>query len=127
MATRRLNGFRLGRRCTRGFEKNVLFVLRIINPTPEICKEIGDLCDINKTLTFHLARHTFVTTTTAAKSLPIETVSKMLGHTHIATTQIYTRITSTKIKDNMKVLAQKLRAVEVAGNAIDLYRLVDVL
>lgn len=52
-------------------------------------KEIGDLCGINKNITFHLARHTFATTTTLAKGVPIETVSKMLGHTNIETTQIY--------------------------------------
>lgn len=54
-------------------------------------KEIGDLCGINKNITFHLARHTFATTTTLAKGVPIETVSKMLGHTNIETTQIYAR------------------------------------
>ena len=46
-------------------------------------KEIGDLCGIEKNLTFHLARHTFATTITLAKGVPIETVSKMLGHTNI--------------------------------------------
>lgn len=54
-------------------------------------KEIADLCGINKNITFHLARHTFATTTTLAKGVPIETVSKMLGHTNIETTQIYAR------------------------------------
>ena len=57
-------------------------------------KEIADLCGINKNITFHLARHTFATTTTLAKGVPIETVSKMLGHTNIETTQIYARITN---------------------------------
>ena len=60
-------------------------------------KEIGDLCGIDKNLTFHLARHTFATTITLAKGVPIETVSKMLGHTNIQTTQIYARITNSKI------------------------------
>lgn len=71
--------------------------------------EIGDLCGIEKNLTFHLARHTFATTTTLAKGVPIETVSKMLGHTNIKTTQIYARITDNKVSHDMAVLAGKLR------------------
>ena len=56
----------------------------------------------------HLARHTFATTTTLAKGVPIETVSKMLGHTNIKTTQIYARITNDKIREDMEMLAGKL-------------------
>lgn len=80
-------------------------------------KEIGDLCGIDKSLTFHLARHTFATTTTLAKGVPIETVSKMLGHTNIKTTQIYARITDSKIGNDMAVLADKLKAMEVKSEA----------
>ncbi len=71
-------------------------------------KEIADLCGINKNLTFHLARHTFATTITLSKGVPIETVSKMLGHTNIKTTQIYARITNEKIEKDMLSLADKL-------------------
>jgi site-specific recombinase XerD len=59
-------------------------------------KEIGDLCGIEQNLTFHLARHTFGTTVTLAKGVPIETVSKMLGHTNIKTTQIYAGLPTAK-------------------------------
>lgn len=59
----------------------------------------------------YLARHTFATTTTLAKGVPIETVSKMLGHTNIETTQIYARITNEKIRKDMEVLAGKLDAM----------------
>lgn len=59
-------------------------------------------------ITFHMARHTFATTTTLAKGVPIETVSKMLGHTNIETTQIYARITNEKIRKDMEALAEKL-------------------
>jgi site-specific recombinase XerD len=76
-------------------------------------KEIADLCGIAKNLTFHLARHTFATTTTLAKGVPIETVSKMLGHTNIKTTQIYARITDNKISHDMAVLAGKLKGMEI--------------
>lgn len=71
-------------------------------------KEIADLCGIKKNLTFHLARHTFATTVTLANGVPIETVSKMLGHKNLKTTQIYARITNEKIKTDMLALANKL-------------------
>lgn len=61
---------------------------------------------------FHVARHTFATTTTLAKGVPIETVSKMLGHTNIETTQIYARITNSKISNDMKGLTGKFAGVE---------------
>lgn len=75
-------------------------------------KEIADLCGIKKNIIFHLARHTFATTTTLSKGVPIETVSKLLGHTNIKTTQIYARITNEKIREDMKVLASKLTSIE---------------
>ena len=70
-------------------------------------KEIADVCGITKNLTFHLARHTFATTVTLSKGIPIETVSKMLGHTNIQTTQIYARITNDKISKDMQGLSEK--------------------
>ncbi|MFQ7265307.1 MAG: tyrosine-type recombinase/integrase [Paraprevotella clara] len=60
----------------------------------------------------HLARHTFATTMTLAKGVPIESVSKMLGHTNIQTTQIYARITSDKISRDMQALSGKLDEIE---------------
>lgn len=77
-------------------------------------KEIGDLCEIKKNLTFHLARHTFATTITLSQGVPIETVSKMLGHTNIKTTQIYARITDNKIGHDMDILSGKLKEMESA-------------
>jgi integrase len=75
-------------------------------------KEIADLAGIKKNLTFHLARHTFATTTTLGKGVPIETVSKMLGHTNIETTQIYARITNNKISDDMKGISEQFTGIE---------------
>ena len=63
-------------------------------------------------ISFHLARHTFATTTTLAKGVPIETVSKMLGHTNIETTQIYARITNNKIGNDMQGLDKKFVGIE---------------
>lgn len=71
-------------------------------------KEIADLCGIQKNLTYHLARHTFATTVTLSNGVPIETVSKMLGHRNLKTTQHYARILDIKISNDMKVLREKL-------------------
>jgi site-specific recombinase XerD len=71
-------------------------------------KEIAAICGIDKRITFHLARHTFSTTVTLSNGVPLETVSKMLGHKNIRTTQIYARITTTRISDDMNALARRL-------------------
>ena len=71
-------------------------------------KEIADVCGINKDLTFHIARHTFATTVTLSNGVPIETVSKMLGHTNLKTTQHYAKILDHKISNDMMILKKKL-------------------
>lgn len=57
-------------------------------------------------LLMHMARHTFATTITLSHGIPIETVSKMLGHTSIKTTQIYAKILDTKVMDDMAALKE---------------------
>jgi len=71
-------------------------------------KEISDLCGIAKPVTFHLARHTFATTVTLTNGVPIESVSKMLGHRNIKTTQLYAKIVDKKIGDDMRKLREVL-------------------
>nr|WP_320000283.1 site-specific integrase [uncultured Draconibacterium sp.] len=71
-------------------------------------KEIADLCEIDKNLTFHIARHTFATTVTLTNGVPIESVSKMLGHTNLKTTQIYAKVVEKKIATDMEALQEKL-------------------
>ena len=70
-------------------------------------KEIADACAITKNLTFHLARHTFATTVTLANGIPIESVSKMLGHQSLKTTQIYAKVIDQKLKEDMDKLREK--------------------
>lgn len=69
-------------------------------------KEIADVCGINKRLSYHVARHTFATMS-LSKGVPIESVSRMLGHTNIKTTQVYARITNKKIEEDMRQAADK--------------------
>ena len=84
-----------------------LFPMLTNQKTNSYLKEIADICGIKKNLTFHLARHTFATMS-LSKGVPMESVSKMLGHTNIRTTQIYARITNKKIEHDMEELADKL-------------------
>jgi integrase len=69
-------------------------------------KEIATLCDINKLITFHIARHTFATTVTLLNGVPIESVSKMLGHTKIQTTQHYAKVLDIKVGADMALLGK---------------------
>jgi len=71
-------------------------------------KEIAEICGINKNLTFHLARHTFATTVTLSNGVPIESVSKMLGHTSIRTTQIYAKVLEHKLSEDMHKLEVRM-------------------
>ena len=70
-------------------------------------KEIADACGIIKELTFHIARHTFATTVTLSNGVPIESVSKMLGHKNLKTTQHYAKILDLKVSNDMQILRQK--------------------
>jgi site-specific recombinase XerD len=74
-------------------------------------KEIADLCGINKELTFHIARHTFATTVTLTNGVPIESVSKMLGHKNIRTTQHYAKVLDKKVSEDMKILKDKFKPI----------------
>lgn len=75
-------------------------------------KEIADNCGIKKNLTFHIARHTFATTVTLSNGVPIESVSKMLGHRSLKTTQHYAKILDEKLSEDMNTLKQRISATE---------------
>ena len=78
--------------------------------TNEYLRVVTDKLKIKKKLSFHTARHTFATTVTLANGVPIETVSKLLGHTKISTTQIYARVIDSKISSDIDNLRKKLNS-----------------
>lgn len=86
-------------------------------------KEIAEICGIKKTLTSHMARHTFATTVTLSNGVPLETVSKMLGHTKLSTTQIYAKVLDTKVSQDMgalkSILAAKQKPKDSESNTVD--------
>lgn len=73
----------------------------------EYLKEIAFKYGIKKRITFHLSRHTFATTVTLANGVPIESVSKMLGHSCLKTTQIYAKVVDYKLREDMKLVSSK--------------------
>jgi site-specific recombinase XerD len=75
----------------------------------EYLREIATLCGIDKELSMHIARHTFATTVTLLNGVPIESVSKMLGHTNIRTTQIYAKVLDIKVSTDMALLREKYK------------------
>ena len=82
-------------------------------------KEIADVCDIHKQLTFHIARHTFATTVTLSNGIPIESVSKMLGHKRIQTTQHYAKILDKKVSGDMQLLRTKMEATSILQSKLE--------
>lgn len=77
-------------------------------------KRIAQICKIDKNITFHTLRHTFGTLA-LSKGMPIESVSKIWGHTRITTTQIYTKITSQKLGQDMDMFSKKLDKLNRSG------------
>jgi site-specific recombinase XerD len=76
-------------------------------------KEIAGVCEIEKELTFHIARHTFATTVTLTNGVPIESVSKMLGHKNLKTTQHYAKVLDRKVSEDMQILKNKFSTIEI--------------
>jgi site-specific recombinase XerD len=88
--------------------KNLLMPVLSNQKMNDYLKQIADLSGIDKVLTFHIARHTFATTITLSNGVPIETVSKMLGHKSIRTTQHYEKILDLKVSQDMQKLKERL-------------------
>ena len=89
------------------YNNDVIFPVISNQKINKYLKQIASICGIDKNITFHSARHTFATTITLCNGMPIETVSKMLGHNNIKTTQIYARVIDSKVSSDMQVLRKK--------------------
>jgi site-specific recombinase XerD len=81
-------------------------------------KEIAGVCEIEKELTFHIARHTFATTVTLTNGVPIESVSKMLGHKNLRTTQHYAKVLDRKVSEDMMILKNKFNFLNIDKNRL---------
>jgi site-specific recombinase XerD len=91
--------------------KDLLFPVSSNQKMNAYLKEIAAVCGINKQLTYHIARHTFATTVTLSNGVPIESVSKMLGHSNIRTTQHYAKILDKKVSEDMLILRDKMNNI----------------
>ena len=103
--------------------KNRLLPMKSNQKLNAYLKELADICGINKTLTTHMARHTFATTVLLANGVSMEATSKMLGHSSIKTTQIYGRILESRVGAEMEMLSEKLAARKIDSNPIEAKKL----
>lgn len=87
--------------------KNVLLPVDTNQSMNAYLKEIGEICKIKKYITSHMARHTFATTITLNNGIPIESVSKMLGHSSIKMTQVYAKLLDKKVGSDMEKIRDK--------------------
>jgi site-specific recombinase XerD len=101
----------------RAVQRGAIFPMISNQKLNSYLKEIADLCGIEKNLTFHLARHTFATTVTLCNGVPLETISKMLGHSKITTTQVYAKVVEKKVSEDMQNLREKLAAPKLMRRA----------
>ena len=79
-------------------------------------KEIARLCGINRNLTFHLARHTFIGTVTVANGISLKTVADILGHTQLNCIRSFIEPTNDKVQEDMAILSEKFRKIEKLFN-----------
>lgn len=84
-----------------------LFTVPTVQSFNRSLKIIAELIGLKKPLTSHIARHTFATTVVLANDVPIETLSKMLGHTKVSVTQVYAKILNSSVEKH----AEKLNSI----------------
>ena len=85
-----------------------VFAMSTLDSIDDSLKNIARECGIDKQLSFHLARHTYATTICLSNGVSLETLSKMLGHKQITTTQIYAKVTQPMIDREVTMLREKL-------------------
>jgi site-specific recombinase XerD len=85
-----------------------VFPMRSNSAVNQQLKRIAEQCGIERRLHFHAARHTFATETCLSQGVPIETVSRMMGHKKLSTTQIYAKVTHSKVDEDMEALSEKI-------------------
>jgi site-specific recombinase XerD len=95
---------------------NRVFPVKSLCSMNGLLKKISALCGIERVLTFHMARHTFATETCLSQGVPIETVSRMMGHHKLSTTQIYAKVTHNKVDEDMKALSERIRGKYVLAS-----------
>ncbi|MAU14436.1 MAG: integrase [Muricauda sp.] len=104
--------------CPEMENKESLLPISSNQKTNAYLKEIANSCDIHKNLTFHVARHTFATTVMLSNGVPIETVSKLLGHSKLSTTQIYARVVESKISEDIGNLLIRFKEKAIKKSAV---------
>ncbi len=75
-------------------------------------KVVAKLCGINKNVCWHQSRHSYATTICLSNGVPIETLSKLMGHTSIRSTQIYAKITAEKVSNDIENLSKQIESME---------------
>lgn len=94
-------------------KRDTLFPMLSNQKVNEYLKEIAEICGIEKRITYHVARHTCATTIALSNGMPMESVAKLLGHKNVRTTQLYARITDTKLNADMESLGEKLAGINL--------------
>ena len=85
-----------------------LFAIGSLDMVNKRIKRVAKMCGIKKRISFHVSRHTFAVLA-LEHGMPIESVSKILGHTNITTTQIYAKVTSTKLEHDISVFESRIK------------------
>ena len=99
-----------------GKRNNHIFPVPLNQVMNRYLKKVAKQAGVDKNITFHKARHNFGTHITLSLGVPIETVSRMMGHKSISTTQIYAKVTDRKVDEDMKRLKEQTK-----GRKINLY------